>query len=198
MAEPPIAPECAPTKRLFFALWPDAPLREAIAQAARVAARGAGVSGKRVHDEKLHLTLAFLGELDAAAEAKAVQAAATVRAPAFDLALDQVGSFFRSKVLWVGIREAPAPLTGLSQALRAALEGAGVAFDPKALAPHVTCFRDARPPLRPAAIEPLPWPVRDFALVHSAAGQYHVVSQWRLQYVPMYRVKTVQEPGGPE
>lgn len=198
MAETPIAAKAAPTKRLFFALWPDAALREAIAQAARAAARGAGVSGKRVHDEKLHLTLAFLGELDAAAEAKAAQAAATVRVPAFDLALDQVGSFFRSKVLWVGARQAPAPLVELSQTLRTALDGAGVAFDRKALAPHVTCYRDVRPTPKPAAIDPLSWAVRDFALVHSAGAQYHVVSQWRLQYVPMYRVKTVQKPGGPE
>jgi 2'-5' RNA ligase len=185
-------------RRLFFALWPDAALREAIALAARTAARAAGITGKRVHDEKLHLTLAFLGELDAAAEAEAAQAAATVRAPAFDLALDQVGSFFRSKVLWVGAHQAPAPLVELSQTLRTALDSAGVAFDRKALAPHVTCYRDIRSTLKPVAIDPLSWAVREFALVHSAGGQYHVVSQWRLQYVPMYRVKTVQNQGGPE
>ncbi len=186
------------TRRLFFALWPDDELRAAIALAARAAARAAGITGKRVHDEKLHMTLLFLGEVDAPAEKKVREAAATVRAAAFDVALDQVGSFYRSKVLWVGARQAPAALTELSQTLRAALDSAAVAFDRKALAPHVTCFRDIRPPLRPAAIEPLPWAVREFSLVHSADGQYHVVSQWPLQTDPVSSVKTVQTPGGPE
>jgi len=196
---------CVPEsrRRLFFALWPDAALRTAIALAARAAARAAGVSGKRVHDERLHLTLLFLGDLDAPSEARALQAAAAVRAPGFELVLDQAGSFYRSKVLWIGTRQAPAALTGLSQALRAALDSAGVAFDRKALAPHVTCYRDIRPPLRAVAIEPLTWGAREFALVHSAPGargtaQYHVVSQWSLQDVPMHTVKTGQPGKVPE
>lgn len=175
----PVAPEGAPTKRLFFALWPDPVLKAAIAGAARTPARGA--PGRRVRDENLHLTVLFLGAVETAAEAALAQAAALVRAAPFDLTLDRVGSFFRARVLWIGPSQVPAQLGDLRGQLEAAARTAGVAFDPKPLVPHVTCYRDVRQTLGPAPVEPLPWPVRSFALVHSAGGQYHVVSQWPLQ-----------------
>lgn len=204
----------ADARRLFFALWPDPVLKAAIAGAARTPARA--VSGRRVRDEHLHLTLLFLGNVDAAAEARLAEAAAAVRADAFDLALDRVGSFFRARVLWVGPSQAPPALGELRRQLEAAATQAGVPFDPKPLVPHLTCYRDVRKALEPAAIEPLRWPVRAFALVHSAGGppaslttdegrrhlrmarQYHVVSQWPLQNAPVTNVKTVQASGGTE
>ena len=169
-------------RRLFFALWPDPVLKAAIAGAARAPARPHG--GRRVRDENLHLTVLFLGNVGAEAEGRLAQAAATVRAPAFELSLDQVGSFFRARVLWVGASQMPPALGELRRQLESAAQGAGVPFDPKPLKPHVTCYRDVRRSLDPAAIEPLRWPVRTFALVHSTpagGGQYHVVSQWPLQ-----------------
>ena len=172
-------PEGAATRRLFFALWPDPVLKAAIAGAARTPARA--VTGRRVRDENLHLTVLFLGAVAAEAEARLVQAAARVRAPAFELVLDRVGSFFRARVLWVGASQAPAPLGELRRQLEAAAAGAGAKFDAKPLVPHVTCYRDVRQNLDPAPVEPLRWPVRSFALVLSAGGQYHVVSQWPLQ-----------------
>lgn len=180
MAKP--APAGAPTRRLFFALWPDPVLKAAIAGAARTPARPHG--GRRVRDESLHLTLLFLGEVAADAEARLAAAAATVRTPAFDLVLDRVGSFFRSRALWIGPGEVPAALPALRAALEAVARQAGVSFDPKPLVPHVTCYRDVRVALEPAPVAPLRWPVRGFALVHSAGGQYHVVSQWPLHNAP--------------
>ena len=177
MAEPPAA-----GRRLFFALWPDPVLKAAIGGAARLPARA--VSGRRVRDENLHLTVLFLGSVAADAEARLARAATAVRADAFDLVLDRVGSFFRSRVLWIGPSQAPAPLAELRRQLEAAAQQAAVPFDPKPLVPHVTCYRDVRQNLDPAPVEPLRWPVRSFALVHSTAGQYHVVSQWPLQTVP--------------
>jgi RNA 2',3'-cyclic 3'-phosphodiesterase len=191
----PVAAEAAPakgapTKRLFFALWPDPVLKARIAFAARLTARTG--SGKRVRDEHLHLTVLFLGAVDAKAEARLVQAAAALKAAAFELVLDRVGCFFRSRVVWVGPSHAPAPLADLRRQLEGVARQAGVAFDAKALVPHVTCYRDARQALEPAPIEPLHWPVRSFALVHSVGGQYHVVSQWPLQNASVTNVKTVQ------
>jgi 2'-5' RNA ligase len=183
-------------RRLFFALWPDPVLKAAIAFAARTPARA--VAGRRVRDESLHLTLLFLGEVAADAEARLVQAAAGVRAAPFELVLDRVGSFFRSRALWVGPGQVPAQLGELRRQLETAAGAAAVPFDPKPLVPHVTCYRDVRRALDPAPIEPLRWPVRAFALVHSAGGQYHVVSQWPLQTAPVTNVKTVQASGGTE
>ncbi|MGH8482331.1 MAG: 2'-5' RNA ligase family protein, partial [Nevskiaceae bacterium] len=89
----------------------------------------------------------------------------------------------------------------LWQGLRAAAGAAGLAPDPRPLAPHVTCLRDIRDRIRPVTIPRVLWPVREFALVHSTLGpspQYHVVSQWPLQTTSGSNVKTVQAPGGTE
>ena len=186
----------ADARRLFFALWPDPVLKAAIAFAARGPARA--VSGRRVRDEFLHLTLLFLGDVAADAEARLAAAARDVRVPPFEIVLDRVGGFFRARVLWVGASQVPAPLGDLRRQLEATAGTAGVAFDAKPLVPHVTCYRDVRRALDPVPIEPLRWAVRDFALVHSADGQYHVVSQWPLQNASATNVKTVQASGGTE
>lgn len=186
----------ADTRRLFFALWPDPVLKAAIAGAARTPARA--VSGRRVRDENLHLTVLFLGAVAGEAEARLAPAAAAVRAAPFELVLDRVGSFFRAKVLWVGPSQVPEQLGALRRQLETAATAAGVAFDPKPLVPHITCYRDVRQAVEPAPVEPLRWPVRSFALVLSAGGQYHVVSQWPLHNGPVTNVKTVQAPRGTE
>lgn len=184
-------------RRLFFALWPDPVLKAAIAGAARATARAFG--GRRVRDESIHLTLLFLGQVAADAEAQLkAAAAAAVRVAPFELVLDRVGGFFRSRVLWVGPSQAPAALAELRRQLEGVAGRAAVTFDPKPLVPHLTCYRDVRKALEPAPIEPLRWPVREFALVHSVAGQYHVVSQWPLQNASVTNVKTVQASGGIE
>ena len=176
----------ADARRLFFALWPDPLLRANIAHAARGVARASGVEGLRMLDEKLHLTLAFLGDVEAEDEPKALAAAAALKADAFDLVLDQAGSFYRSKVLWLGASETPRALAALALGLRAALDAQGLAYDRKALAPHVTCYRDIKKGVRPLFLsQPMPWAVRHFVLVHSVGGQYHVVSQWPLQNAPV-------------
>lgn len=173
----------AERRRLFFALWPDERARLALAAAAEAAAAGAGSRGRRIPLARLHLTLLFLGDLDAAGEARARGVADALRCPAFDLALDQVGSFRRSRVLWIGARQAPTELTRLWRGLHDGL--ADVAERSRgALVPHVTCYRDIDRALPTGPIAPIRWPVAGFTLVHSTLGAkpaYHVVSHWPLQ-----------------
>ena len=189
-----VAAEAAPTKRLFFALWPDPVLKASIAGAARTPARA--LAGRRVRDESIHLTLLFLGAVPTEAESRLRAAAAAVRVAPFDLVLDRVGSFFRARVLWVGPSQVPPQLAELRRQIEAAATQAALPFDLKPLVPHLTCYRDVRKALDPAPIAPLRWAVRHFALVESAGGQYHVVSQWPLQNVPATNVKTVQGTKG--
>lgn len=171
-------------RRLFLALWPAPALARSITAAIAGVARNRGISGRAVPAAQAHLTLLFLGPVAAAAEARLVEAAAAIRVPRFELVLDQVGCFYRSRVLWAGPQYIPPPLLDLWEQLRGAAEAAGAGQDYKPLVPHVTGLRDIRDRIRPVPIAPLRWAVADFALVHSIDQQYHVVSQWPLQNAP--------------
>jgi 2'-5' RNA ligase len=188
-------------QRLFFALWPDAPIQAAIAKAGRAVAEAHQLRGRFMPSARIHLTLLFLGDVETPRVEALTAAAAGVQAPAFDLTLRRAGSFHRSRVLWLGPDPAPPELTALWLQLRTRAQAAGVPYDTLALSPHVTCMRDADRAIKPTPIEPIAWPVREFALVRSVLGtqpQYHVVSQWPLQAGLTQSVKTVQDTGGPE
>jgi RNA 2',3'-cyclic 3'-phosphodiesterase len=167
--------------RLFFALWPEA---EAAAALATLALALADVSGgKPVPREKIHLTLAFLGEVEDGALAAAVAAGASVRTKPFRLRLDEVGSFHRAGVGWIGCRNTPPRLMALQSELSLALAAGGFAPDERPFSPHVTLARRiARPvPTTPAAA--IAWRVDEMTLVRSetGTGRYVVMERWGLR-----------------
>jgi len=157
--------------RLFFALWPPRETAAALHEWAR------GLEGRATAAEKIHLTLAFLGGVEAA---KLVAAARKVRAEPFGLPIDSAKYVRDNHMVWVGPREMPEGLRGLVERLHFVLYRAEFILERRAFAAHVTLLRKAR---KPVAIEPLPkveWPVREFALVNSAAGAYEVVERFAL------------------
>lgn len=81
-------------QRLFFALWPPEPVQVAIAECADTA----GISGRRVATERVHLTLAFLGNVDSAAVAHLETLAGVIEAHAFELVLTRYGHFPRAGI----------------------------------------------------------------------------------------------------
>lgn len=167
--------------RLFFALWPDAPAREALATvAARVAAR---LEGRPVPAANLHLTLAFLGEVDAARVDALEQAAGGIAAHAFTVSLDRLGGFRRAGVAWAGCRQCPESLARLQADLDARIREAGFAPDPRPFAPHLTLARRVRGTAGVADMEPVRWLANAFALVESARdrGGYRTLAEWPLQ-----------------
>lgn len=187
-------------RRLFFALWPDQALRRVITSSAGDVANLRKLVGRKVPPERVHLTLLFLGQVSADAEARLCTAASAIRTSAFELVLDQAGCFYRSRAFWLGPQKIPAGMLDLWERLRAVAEAAGIGQDYKPLVPHVTCLHDVRDRIKPVPVAPIHWHPRSFALVHSELGpqpQYHVVSQWPLQTVPAQSVKTVQRRRGP-
>jgi 2'-5' RNA ligase len=177
--------------RLFFALWPGDGLRRGIADAAERLQREHGGAGRRIGPHRYHLTLQFLGDfaqLPPTLVEQAAGAAATAagRAPAFDLVLDRAGSFRnRSIPWWIGCEALPPGLEHLWNGLGDALARAGAraVASGRALVPHVTVVRDASRPLPPVAIDPLPWRVDSFVLIHSELGArnaYTEVGRWPL------------------
>ena len=129
--------------RLFIALWPDAAVREALyAQAAPYAALG-----RRLPARNLHVTLAFLGAVPAGRIEELARLLRSARPPACKLSFDRLGYFARTRVLWAGCSEVPAPLTAYQSRLMTALAGAGFRTEKRDFTPHVTLLRDAgRPP----------------------------------------------------
>lgn len=100
-----------------------------------------GATGRFVPPERLHLTLAFLGEQSAIEPART--ALEKVDFAPFEMQIDHIGRFFGSggiDILWLGIQKNP-QLMDLQQAVCDALTQQGVWYDPKPFRAHVTLAR---------------------------------------------------------
>jgi 2'-5' RNA ligase len=164
--------------RLFFAVWPG----EAAAPLARLALDVARLAeGRAVPREKIHLTLAFLGEVPSARLDAAREAGAGVRFDGFAFALDRVGSFRGARVAWAGSSRMPAPLAALQSALAARLHACGFVPEERPFAPHATLARRTRKAVPAAAIPAIDWRVDAFTLVRSGSGdgRYEVLEEYR-------------------
>ena len=106
-------------RRLFFALWPDEPLRRDAA--ARVAALGASGTRSAAAADQLHVTLVFLGMVAEARIDNVRAVAASLAGSAFTLMLDRLEHWRRPQVLCLTASAIPAPLATLVEQLRAAL-----------------------------------------------------------------------------
>ncbi len=167
--------------RLFLALWPGESVRASLARVAGSLASAA--SAKAVPAEKIHLTLAFLGEVETARMAVVREAAREARARRFEIVFDEIGSFRRARVAWAGARRVPAPLLELQSSLENALRARGFALDERAFAAHVTLARKIGRDIVRAPMPPIKWRPRDFALVRSdtGTGRYEVLETWPLE-----------------
>ena len=170
----------ADSRRLFFALWPNEPVRRALFRA-----RGQldGFSGRPTHPQDLHITLVFLGSVSAERQMCVEAVAGKIRGKPFDLTIDHFGFWPRPRILWCGPSETPAALQELVQYLQKGLKRCG--FDPerRPYAAHATLARKARKIHCPALETPVQWPVREFALVSSRSGgeppRYEPLRTWR-------------------
>lgn len=153
--------------RLFIALWPDAGVRDALAQWRD------GWSWPRqatpVKTERLHLTLHFLGEVDDQRIAELAAALSTGFTP-FTLSLGQ-------SRLWphgIAVLEPlaiPEPLTILHATLGRSLQRLGMATDARPYRAHVTMARRAAGAIAAAGGPAIEWPVERYALMRSYPGQ---------------------------
>ncbi len=168
-------------QRLFFALWPPLELsRELYSVAGRVLEG----DGRRVPPENIHLTLAFLGSVQASFRQCAEQVAATIRTGSFTLMLEQIGCWPKSGVVWTGPRNTPEPLSRLVRELNAGLVACGYVPEERSYAAHITLARKRRRCNKNLPIDPLMWEVRRFCLVqshtHAEGARYEMVRSWGL------------------
>ena len=155
--------------RLFFALWPGPGVRAELAGlGVRLAERA---RGKAVPEAKLHMTLAFLGEVPAEQFERACEAASRVSAEGFELVLDEVGSFRSAHVAWVGASRMDPALASLQSRLAGELLKAGFELETRPFAAHMTLVRRASVAIPAESIEPVAWRVDEFVLVTSDTGR---------------------------
>ncbi len=155
-----------------------------------------------VAPENLHLTLAFLGEIDGHRAQDADDALAAVDAPGFTLTLAGLGQFGqgrRARALWIGVEPCPA-LMHLQRKVATAIERAGIALEGRRFTPHVTLarLRDPDQPLlgafiaRTAGIRLSAFSVESFTLFESYLGsdgaQYDPLRRYPLRHAePAHR-----------
>ncbi len=146
-------------------------------------------------EEKLHLTLKFLGEIATsrvAALSSAAELAAQSQQP-FTCGIEHAGTFperGQPRVLWLGVSDAPGNLTRLQQALENECARAGFAREERAFHPHLTLARVRAPQgsRRLAEIhqelgfELMEFPVTELVLIRSELGKggsrYTVISRY--------------------
>ncbi|WP_423823329.1 RNA 2',3'-cyclic phosphodiesterase [Salinisphaera sp. SPP-AMP-43] len=165
----------APTQRLFFTAWPPPLVADQVAERARVL----DLAGRAVPRDKLHLTLAFHGRCDVGQRLRLIEMADAIVLRPFELVFDRLDCFVRPRIVWLGVSEIPTTLSELAEKL------AGERVDRRGFVPHISVMRDAEP-VAARAIEPIVWPVADFALVESGAhgqpGGYRTLARWALTH----------------
>jgi RNA 2',3'-cyclic 3'-phosphodiesterase len=156
-------------QRLFFALWPDDSVRKRLAGLAEQTRHRCG--GRRTADDKLHLTLAFLGDVSPAQVDDLIALTQQLTGPVGTWTLDRLGQFSRGGIVWAGSETVPECLVDFQSGLWASLATLGFTPPQRAFLPHVTLLRQARQrPTRDivAGHLPLAWTYHRAALVHSA------------------------------
>ena len=158
-------------RRLFAGIALDAKARDACAAIAR-RVRDAGLDARFDDPQKYHLTLAFLGNVEAprVAGVEAALAAAAETCAPFVFDLDKIGAFpheRKPRIAYVGSRDA-GPYRSLAGAVRLRLRELGFTFPEDAVA-HVTIARSASPArvLPQVDVVPFPLNVREIALFES-------------------------------
>ena len=166
--------------RLFFALRPDEGVRAQLAHWSRELHAVCG--GRPTREENLHLTLAFLGNVEDARVAEVERAADEVAPRVLTLVLDRPGYWKHNRIAWAGASTVPAGLDAFVAELRSALARSYIGFDPKGFVSHVTLLRDAREPKAMPALAPIEWRLAGFALVQSVSSpggsRYEIRKSW--------------------
>ena len=140
--------------RLFAALDLSAEARTAIAAEQRRIVSDIGEAGARlrlVKPDLMHITLAFIGEVEEGRAPSVVEAmGATIDQAPFAVAFAGVSVFpphGRPRALFLGIARGAAETTELQRRVASILESVGIPPEPRPFYPHLTLarWRDGRP-----------------------------------------------------
>lgn len=173
---------CAKPERLFFALWPDDALRQ------QIKIHGKSIlqhtAGRAMPGDNLHITLAFLGNVDAEQRPCIETMAAAIRGSQFELCLDRLGHWPRPQVLWAAPTQTPVALSTLAAVLHRGAADCGLRMDSRPYRPHLTLKRKLTQAPSVRVFGPVLWRAESFVLVRSTSlpqgVNYEVLGEWRL------------------
>ncbi|MBR3436153.1 MAG: RNA 2',3'-cyclic phosphodiesterase [Lachnospiraceae bacterium] len=124
--------------RIFLAVQLDRALKEAILDTLSDM-KAAGIRGRFVSSDNLHLTLAFIGETSRLQEIH--EAVRSISFEPFEISVSGIGAF--RNLLWVGLSESR-KLTELAMEVRNALDERKIGHDGKRFLAHITIVRDSK------------------------------------------------------
>lgn len=137
--------------------------------------------------EQLHLTLAFLGEVEESTAGLLTESLSQIKSPDFDLRFTGAGCFpdrHRPRVLWIGLEPKPL-LMAIAARVRESVFSCGILQEERRFSPHITLARLKLPASpeseaflgQPQHLKLPPVHVREFTLFQSRLtpqGAVHV------------------------
>jgi|Laugrespbdmm15sn_2_1035079.scaffolds.fasta_scaffold42029_1 2'-5' RNA ligase len=168
--------------RIFLALLPPTTTRQELEHLQQQLPPSAG---KKIAPPNLHLTLLFLGSVEAAQLQCLRQACGNIKVKAFAMTIDQLGWWKAAEIVWAGPTQPATELLELVSQVRTVAQQAGLEVDTRPYLSHITLSRKAGTLLPLPAFTPFEWTAHDFCLMESVATAngvaYHVLECWALQ-----------------
>lgn len=174
-------------KRLFFALWPEDAIRRKLAAAMGELQRC--MTASWVQRANLHMTLAFLGDVQFDRIQAVTEAADAVALAPVAFELDRIEWWRKPRIVCLTSSVECVALNDLAAALAGNLRATGFAIERRPFRGHVTLARKAA--VAPAEHRfdlPIRWQASSFALVESIpdprGSRYAIVRSWPLPGIP--------------
>ena len=170
--------------KLFFALFPEPEIAEAISSLRSRLDRQHDIGGQPLRTERLHITLHVLGEYDELPEADVVSARTVgdaVVASAFDVVFDRALTFRGSEAYVLRVGEGIEDIVAFWQSLGIAIADVRP-YKKSPFTPHMTLSYRGRT-MTEHTVAPIRWTVKEFVLINSHVGDtYHeVMGRWPLR-----------------
>lgn len=129
------------------------------------------LGGRPVPPANLHLTLAFIGSVDASTEASYLEALEGLKPPTVELALDKIGVWAKPRILWLAPNVIPSELGNLVDDINTRLEACGFVPETRKYSPHVTLARKfSEAPLVDHSESAVLWTCKRVALAESVSS----------------------------
>jgi RNA 2',3'-cyclic 3'-phosphodiesterase len=171
------------SQRLFFALWPDDPQRQALLDVIR--SLRLEPTGRAVPADNLHVTLAFLGNVPANQLPALRTLGSAGQCPEGGLVFDRLAWWPKARLLCLEASLLPPTLAAAIDAFHEDLRRAGFKIERRPFRAHITVARNAAAPAFDPpvlSIPPFIWPLQGVALVASTptpeGSVYQVVERY--------------------